>query len=123
MERPVHNMSNLFAQLGQPNDDAAIARFIPALIARELLIRTSDLQRGKWMFALIVFACLGISAIYEIIEWIAGATSGEGAEAFLGTQGDVWDTQKDMALAGVGAVLGLLTLSGLHDRFLRKIGK
>ena len=97
--------------------------FIPALVARELLIRTSGLERGKWMVTVILLSCLGISAIYEVIERIAGATSGESAEAFLGTQGDPWDTQKDMALAGVGAALGLLTLSKLHDRFLRKIGQ
>lgn len=97
--------------------------FVPAMIARELLIRTSTLERGKWMAALIIFSCLGISALYELIEWGAAATSNESAEAFLGTQGDVWDTQKDMALAGVGATLALLTLSGLHDRFLGKIGK
>lgn len=97
--------------------------FIPALVARELLLRTSGLERGKWMVAVIILSCLGISAVYEVIEWIAGATSGEGAEAFLGTQGDVWDTQKDMALAGVGAAVGLLTLSRVHDHYLRKIGK
>ena len=97
--------------------------FIPAIAARELLVRTSDLQRGKWMVTIIILSCLGISAIYEVIEWIAGALSGEGAEAFLGTQGDPWDTQKDMALAGVGAALALLTLSKLHDRFLGKIGQ
>ncbi len=97
--------------------------FIPALVARELLLRTSGLERGKWMVAVIILSCLGISAIYEVIEWIAGATSGEGAEAFLGTQGDPWDTQKDMALAGVGAAVGLLTLSKVHDHYLRKIGK
>lgn len=95
--------------------------FIPALIARELLIRTSDLKRGKWMFVLIVLSCLGISAIYELIEWGAAEAAGGGAVEFLGTQGDVWDTQKDMALAGIGAALSLLILSKLHDRQLDKL--
>jgi len=93
--------------------------FIPAIIIRELLLRTSPLKWGKWMFALIVFSCLGIAALYEIIEWTAAAVAGEGAESFLGTQGDIWDTQKDMLCAGIGAILALLTLARLHDRQLR----
>jgi putative membrane protein len=96
--------------------------FIPAIAARELLLRTSPLRYGKWMFTLIVFSCFGIAAIYEIIEWVAALIIGQGADEFLGTQGDEWDTQKDMALAGVGAGLALLTLSKLHDRALRKLG-
>ncbi len=95
--------------------------FIPAMVARELLIRTSPLRYGKWMFTLIVFSCLGIAAVYEVIEWGAAMMAGQGADEFLGTQGDVWDTQKDMALAGVGAAVALLTLSKLHDRALKKI--
>lgn len=94
--------------------------FIPAVIIRELLIRTSPLNPGKWMNALIVFSCLGISAVYELIEWLAAILFGQGAEEFLGTQGDVWDTQKDMLLAGIGAILALLLLSRLHDRQLAK---
>lgn len=90
--------------------------FVPAIIARELLLRTSPLQRGKWLFAIIVLCSVGISAIYELIEWGASTTSGEAADAFLGTQGDVWDTQKDMALALVGAITALLVLAGTHDR-------
>ena len=95
--------------------------FIPALIARELLIRTSDLRPGKWMFAVIVLSCLGISAIYELLEWAAAMTAGGGADDFLSTQGDIWDTQKDMALAGIGAVISLLALSHFHDKQLRKL--
>lgn len=94
--------------------------FIPAMAARELLLRTSTLRYGKWMFTLIVFSCFGIAAIYEIIEWIAAVMMGQGAEEFLGTQGDEWDTQKDMALAGIGAAIALLTLSKLHDRALSR---
>jgi putative membrane protein len=92
--------------------------FIPAMAARELLLRHTGLQRGVWLAVVIVLACLGISAVYELIEWGAAVALGQGAEEFLGTQGDPWDTQKDMALAGVGAVVALLTLSRWHDRQL-----
>lgn len=92
--------------------------FAPALVARELLLRTSPLRPGKWLATLIVLSCLGISALYELIEWGAAVALGEGADAFLATQGDVWDTQKDMALAGVGAIVALLSLSRWHDRAL-----
>lgn len=95
--------------------------FIPALIGRELLLRTSTLQKGKWMFALLVLSCLGISAIYELLEWAAAIWAGEGADEFLSTQGDIWDTQKDMALAGIGAILSLFLLAKWHDRQLAEI--
>lgn len=95
--------------------------FVPAMVARELLLRTSPLRPGKWLFALIVLACLGISAIYELIEWQSALILGSGADAFLGTQGDPWDTQCDMALAGIGAILSLLLLSRAHDRALSSI--
>jgi putative membrane protein len=92
--------------------------FIPAIAARELLLRHTGLARGAWLFVVIVLACLGVSALYELIEWGAAVALGQGAEEFLGTQGDPWDTQKDMALAGVGAVAALLMLSRWHDRQL-----
>jgi len=95
---------------------------VPALLARELLLRTSPLRPGKWMFALIVFSCLGISALYELLEWVTAVSQGDAADAFLGTQGDPWDTQEDMATALVGAVMGLLLFSGLQDRFLKNLG-
>lgn len=97
--------------------------FIPAIVARELLIRTSPLKPGRWMFTLIVLGCTGISALYEILEWMVAVMTGEAAEAFLGTQGDVWDTQTDMVLAFLGAVLALVTLSGVHNRQLQKLKK
>ena len=96
-----------------------IQGFVPAMVIRELLIRTSTLQRGKWMFFVIVFGCLGISATYELIEWTAAEILGDSANSFLGTQGDVWDTQKDMALAGIGAIVAQLMLARVHDRQLR----
>ncbi|MDB5478724.1 MAG: hypothetical protein JWM96_1219 [Alphaproteobacteria bacterium] len=95
--------------------------FIPAISIRELLLRTSPLRSGKWLFVLIVFSCLGISALYEIIEWATAHFSGENAADFLGTQGDIWDTQKDMALAGVGALTALLCLGKWHDRHILRM--
>ena len=89
--------------------------FVPAILAREILLRTSPLRPGKWLFFLVISVCLAFSAFYELIEWITAVTKGEAAEAFLGTQGDVWDTQKDMACALVGAILAQLTLSRIHD--------
>jgi putative membrane protein len=91
---------------------------IPAIAARELLLRHTGLQRGAWLFVIVVLACLGISAVYELIEWGAAVALGQGAEEFLGTQGDPWDTQKDMALAGLGAAAALALLSRWHDRQL-----
>ena len=92
--------------------------FIPAIAARELLLRRTGLQRGAWLAVVIVLACLGVSAVYELIEWGAAVALGQGAEEFLGTQGDPWDTQKDMALAGLGAAAALALLSRWHDRQL-----
>ena len=94
--------------------------FVPGLLAREILLRTSPLKRGKWLFALVVSICLAFSAFYELVEWWTAEATG-GATDFLGTQGDVWDTQWDMLMALVGAVLGLVTLSRLHDGQLARI--
>jgi putative membrane protein len=95
--------------------------FVPAMAARVLLLRTSPLKRGRWLFALIVLSCLGISAAYELLEWAAAEVSGEAASAFLGTQGDSWDTQKDTALALIGATTALLVLRRWHDRLLARL--
>jgi putative membrane protein len=92
--------------------------FGPAIIARELLLRTSPLRPGKWLFTLITLSILGVSACYEFIEWWAALAAGDAAGAFLGTQGDVWDTQWDMFLAGCGAVTAQLLLARAHDRQL-----
>jgi len=93
--------------------------FVPAIIARELLIRLQVVNGDRWRNFLIVAVCLAISAFYELIEWWVGAATGDGAEAFLGTQGYVWDTQSDMGFALLGAILALLTLSRWHDRELK----
>lgn len=90
--------------------------FIPAIIAREVLIRKTPLRRGGWLFFLVTCVCLAISAVYELIEWSAAAAEGSAADAFLGTQGDPWDTQKDMLFAGIGAITAQLTLASAHDR-------
>ena len=94
--------------------------FIPALVAREVLLRTTPLQRGKMLFFIIACICLAISAAYELIEWITAILTGEAADAFLGTQGDVWDTQWDMFIALCGAITAQLTLARVHDRQLKK---
>jgi len=95
--------------------------FIPAIAAREVLLRRSPLVRGKWLFFLVTCVCLTVAALYELIEWGTALLAGEGATAFLGTQGDPWDTQWDMFLALVGAVSAQLTLNHLHDRHLRRL--
>ncbi len=95
--------------------------FVPALLAREILIRI-DVVKGKyWRDFFIVSICLAFSAFYELIEWWVALLSGEDAVAFLGTQGYVWDTQSDMALALLGAILALLILAIPHDRQLAKL--
>ena len=95
--------------------------FVPAIVAREVLLRRSPLERGKWLFFLVTCVCLAISASYELIEWLAAVLGGSSADAFLGTQGDVWDTQWDMFTALVGALTALLTLSRVHDRQLERL--
>jgi putative membrane protein len=94
---------------------------VPAIVARELLLRTSPLAPGKWLFTIVVFTILGVSATYEFIEWWAALASEEASAAFLGTQGDPWDTQWDMFLAGCGAIAAQLLLARLHDRQLAAI--
>ena len=94
---------------------------VPAIIAREIFIRNKVVASAGWRSFFVIATCLAISAIYELVEWIAALTSAEAASAFLGTQGDVWDTQSDMALALVGAVCALVFFSGWHDRQLRAI--
>jgi putative membrane protein len=93
----------------------------PAIAARELLLRTSPLRPGAWLFAIVCLCILGISACYEFTEWWAALLGGDAAGAFLGTQGDVWDTQWDMLLAGCGAIAAQVLLARLHDRQVRAV--
>lgn len=95
---------------------------VPAIAARELLLRHRVLRPGGWLFFLVVCVCLAISALYELIEWGAAVVLGQGAEAFLGTQGDPWDTQSDMAMALLGALAAQLLLGGWHGRQLARLG-
>lgn len=96
--------------------------FIPAMVAREILVRKQVVLVRSWLAFLVVCFCLAFSAFYELIEWAVAVASGGSAEAFLGTQGYIWDTQSDMGFALIGAVSALLLLGRLHDRQLRKAG-
>jgi len=95
--------------------------FIPAILVREILFRTSPLRGSRWLAPLTVCACLAFSAFFEMIEWWAAVAGGEAADDFLATQGDIWDTQWDMFLALLGAIASLLLLTRLHNRQLAAI--
>ena len=95
--------------------------FVPAIIARELLLRKTPLRPGGWLFAIVAAVCLAISACYEFIEWWSALIGGASAEAFLGTQGDVWDTQWDMLMALIGALAAQISLARIHDRQLARL--
>jgi putative membrane protein len=95
--------------------------FVPALLARELLVRTSPLRGSRWLGFLVVCVCLAFSAFYELVEWFTAVTTGAAADAFLGTQGDPWDTQTDMLMALVGALAAVVLLSRAHDRSLQRL--
>jgi len=95
--------------------------FFPAMIAREVLIRNSVVRKKKWLGVFIVSICLAASAIYEFFEWWTALATGEAAAAFLGTQGDPWDTQWDMFLAFIGSITALLLLSKIHDKYLKTL--
>jgi putative membrane protein len=97
--------------------------FIPAIAAREILIRFKVVSGKSWLAFLVLCICLAISAFYELVEWWVALLSSEAAESFLGTQGYVWDTQSDMFMALIGASLALFSLSRLHDRQLAKLQK
>ena len=90
--------------------------FVPAIIAREILIRRSPLKPGKWLFFIVLSVCLAISACYEFIEWWSALIGGDSADAFLGTQGDPFDTQADMFMALIGAIAAQLLLARVHER-------
>ncbi|HLF85650.1 MAG TPA: DUF2238 domain-containing protein [Nitrospiria bacterium] len=123
-EMPIFNWIRDVFELSRNNYDKVghLAQgFFPAIIAREMLLRKSPLKRGGWLFFIVVSICLAISAFYELIEWWVALLTGIAAEAFLATQGDIWDTQSDMALALIGAIASLLLLGRVHDRFLDRM--
>jgi len=95
--------------------------FVPAIIAREVLLRKSILQNHRWLFFIVVCICLAISAAFELFEWLVAVLAQDNAVSFLATQGDIWDTQKDMALCLAGAVIALLSLGKVHDRALESL--
>ncbi len=95
--------------------------FVPAIVVREILVRNYVVAKRSWLAVIVVSMCLAFSAFYELVEWWVALLSAEAAESFLGTQGYVWDTQSDMFLALLGAVLALLMLSRIHDRQIRMV--
>jgi putative membrane protein len=95
--------------------------FVPALVGREILLRRKIVLRRGWLFFIVLNICLAISAAYELLEWRVALATGSAANAFLGTQGDPWDTQEDMATAVVGALSALLLFSRWHDRLIGKM--
>jgi putative membrane protein len=95
--------------------------FVPAVVARDILVRLAVLASRGWLAAVVIAFCLAICAFYELLEWWVALISDEAADSFLGAQGFVWDTQSDMFLALLGAIAALLFLSGIHDRQLRLI--
>ena len=94
---------------------------VPALVAREVMVRTGAVRRGAWLAFLSICVPLAFSALYELVEWRAAVGLGQSADAFLGTQGDPWDTQEDMATCLVGSIAALALLSGWHDRAMEKV--
>ena len=117
MQRALHLRRNDYDRIGH-----FAQGFVPAILTREVLLRRSPLVPGKWMFFVVTAVCLAISAAYELFEWGAAVTLGSGADAFLATQGDPWDTQWDMLTALVGAVVAQLSLVRIHDRQLHGLG-
>jgi putative membrane protein len=117
---PGHWVQEAFGLSRNPYDKLGhfMQGFVPAMIAREILVRGGYVLGRRMVAFLCVCVALAISAAYELIEWWAALALGQGADEFLGTQGDPWDTQSDMFMAMIGAATALLTLSGLHDRQL-----
>jgi putative membrane protein len=96
--------------------------FGPAIYSREILLRTSPLKRGKWLAFISVAVPLAFSALYEIFEWAASLSSPNDTEAFLGMQGDIWDTQTDMLFCLIGSIVAIIVLTKLHNKYLSKVG-
>lgn len=123
-EVPLFDWIRDWFELGRNNYDKVghfVQGFVPAIIAREILVRNAIVAGRGWLSFIVVSVCLAISAFYELIEWWVAILSGDSAAAFLGTQGYVWDTQSDMMYALVGAVVALALLSRMHDRQIGRI--
>lgn len=95
--------------------------FVPAMVAREILLRKQVVKQGAWLFFIVSCICLSISACYEFVEWWVAVSTGESSDAFLGTQGDVWDTQWDMLFALIGSIAAQLSLLNFHDKQLNEM--
>ena len=113
LRAPFHFARNHFDRLGHFTQG-----FVPAVVAREVLVRAAGVRKRVWLAFLTVCVCLAISASYELLEWGVAEATGSAADAFLGTQGDPWDTRWDMFFALMGATISILTLSRAHDRQL-----
>lgn len=116
MQKVLHLARNDYDRIGH-----FAQGFVPAIIAREILLRRSPLTRGKWLVFIVICICMTVSVTYEFIEWGAAELGGSSADAFLGTQGDVWDTQWDMFMALIGAITATLLLPRVHDRELGRL--
>lgn len=116
MEDWFHFQRNHYDRIGH-----FIQGFEPAILVREILIRKNVVKRGGWLVLFVLSITLAFSACYEFIEWFVALVSAEAAESFLGTQGDVWDTQWDMFMCLIGAIAALLLLPRLHDRQLGRL--
>ena len=111
MERAFHFTRNHYDRIGHFTQG-----FVPALVAREILVRKKVVSGRGWLVLFVMSFCLAVSALYELFEWAAAVATSDGATAFLGTQGDPWDTQEDMLMCLVGAATALVSISTLHDR-------
>jgi putative membrane protein len=116
MQRAFHLVRNDYDRIGH-----FAQGFVPAIISREILIRLGVIRKRGWLFFIVVSICLAISAAYELVEWRVSVATGSAGDAFLGTQGDVWDTQEDMATALVGAIVAQLVLGRWHDRQIERL--
>jgi putative membrane protein len=118
-----HWVKNLLGISRNPYDRLGhfMQGLVPAMVSREILIRNRVVKSRGWLNFIVISICLAFSALYELLEWQTAVWTGEAAESFLGTQGDVWDTQWDMALALIGASTALLALSRPHDKQLEQI--
>jgi putative membrane protein len=113
-----HQSRNNYDKLGH-----FVQGFVPAIIIREIFIRLNIIQKKGWLAFLTVCVCMSISVSYEFLEWFVSVSSGSSGDSFLGTQGDIWDTQSDMLFATIGAICMVLTLAKFHNRLISKASK
>jgi putative membrane protein len=121
-QMPLFNWIHPFGRMRNDYDKVGhfAQGFVPAIIAREALLRVSPLKRGKLLSFIVVSICLAFSALYELFEWQVAVALGPRTTDFIGSQGDIWDTQEDMAACLVGAILAVILLSRLHDKLIEK---